>query len=167
MKVRNLVYYSMCIALTLLLTWIFQVPYLVKDGYLNLGDVGVYLSGLLFGPVGGMIAGSIGSSLADIFAGFVIYAPFTFVIKGIEGYIVAKLNNSSKDKYVFIYCLVAGVFMVVGYFISECFLYGLGGALPNVGGNLIQAIVCSTVAAIIYRSMKNTGVVDYIRKRLE
>ncbi|MDO5026809.1 MAG: ECF transporter S component [Tissierellia bacterium] len=167
MKVKNLVYYSMGIALTLLLTWTFQVPYLVKEGYLNLGDVGVFLSGLLFGPLGGMIAGALGSSLADLFAGFVIYAPFTFVIKGIEGYIVAKLNMRKKDKYVFIYCLLAGIFMVFGYFVSEWFLYGLGGALANIGGNFIQAAVCATIASLIYKSMKNTGVVDYVKKHVE
>lgn len=167
MKVKNLVYYSMCIALTLLLTWLFNVPYIVKEGYLNLGDVGVLLSGLLFGPIGGLIAGAIGSSLADILAGFALYAPFTLVIKGIEGYIIGRFGKEKKDKYVFLICLLSTLFMVFGYFVSECFLYGFGGAIVNVLGNLIQAVVASIVASLIYQTFKNTGVVKYIDKHIE
>lgn len=167
MKVRNLVYYSMGIALTLLLTWIFQIPYIVKEGYLNLGDVGVLLSGLLFGPVGGMISGAIGSSLADIFSGFVIYAPFTFVIKGVEGLVVALLNKKGEKLPTFVICLISATLMVLGYFIAESFLYGVGGSIVNVPGNMIQAVVGATLASLIYSSMKNTGVVKYIESRIE
>lgn len=167
MKVKNLVYYSMCIALTFLLTWFFKMPYFVKEGYLNLGDVGVLLSGMLFGPIGGMISGAVGSSLADLFSGFALYAPFTLVIKGIEGYLIGLLIKKEKDNFVFIYCLIATIFMVFGYFVSEWFLYGFGGAIANVLGNGIQAVVCTTIASIIYQSIKNTGMVKYIKNRVE
>ncbi len=167
MKVKNLVYYSMGIALTLLLTWVFQIPYIVKDGYLNLGDVGVLLSGLLFGPIGGMVSGAVGSSLADIVSGFALYAPFTFVIKGIEGLVVGLLNRKGKKLHTFIICLFSALLMVLGYFITEWFLYGLGGALTNVPGNLLQAVVGASLASLIYSSMRNTGVAKYIEKRVE
>lgn len=167
MKVKNIVYYSMCIALTFLLTWFFKMPYIVKEGYLNLGDVGVLLSGLLFGPIGGMISGAIGSSMADLLSGYALYAPFTLIIKGIEGYMIGQFIKKEKSSYIFVFCLISTIFMVFGYFVSEWFLYGFGGALANVVGNSIQALVCATIASIIYHSMKNTGVVKYIKKRIE
>ena len=42
---------------------------------------------LLLGAVLGFLAAGLGSALADLFSGYVVYAPVTFVIKGLMAFI--------------------------------------------------------------------------------
>ena len=72
----------MLAALCCVATMIIKIPSPLK-GYLNLGDCVVLLSGWLLGPAYGFAAAGIGSALADVFSGYVVYAPATFIIKGI------------------------------------------------------------------------------------
>ncbi|MCK4481520.1 MAG: ECF transporter S component, partial [Candidatus Lokiarchaeota archaeon] len=73
-------------ALVCILTMIISIPIPATQGFINIGDSGVMISGLLFGPIIGGFSGGIGSALADIFLGYTIYAPGTLVIKGLEGF---------------------------------------------------------------------------------
>lgn len=68
-----------------------QVQTPITRGYLNLGDSMIFVAAFLGGPYTGFIAGSIGSALADIVSGYGYYAPGTFVIKGLEGFIAGYL----------------------------------------------------------------------------
>ena len=51
-------------------------------GYFNVGDVFVLLAGWLLGPWYGAVAAGLGASLADVFLGYTVYAPATFLLKG-------------------------------------------------------------------------------------
>lgn len=83
-------------ALVCVLTMVFQLYIYETHGYFNFGEIGVYISALLFGPTVGGVAGGLGSALADIFTGYFWYAPGTLVIKGSEGFIVGLLNYLFK-----------------------------------------------------------------------
>ena len=76
------VWAGLFIALTVVATMVIQVPS-PTGGYVNAGDVLVILGGFVLGPLWGAVAAGAGSALADIFAGYIIYAPATFVIKGL------------------------------------------------------------------------------------
>jgi uncharacterized membrane protein len=60
-------------------------------GYFNLGEVFVYISAILGGPMVGMIAGGLGSAFADVALGYAPYAPGTLIIKGLEGFVVGYI----------------------------------------------------------------------------
>ena len=95
-KTRKIVLTAMFAALCCVATMIIKIPSPLK-GYLNLGDCIVLLSGFMLSPLYGFLAAGIGSALADLFAGYVIYAPATFVIKGVMALIAFygfKLLNS-------------------------------------------------------------------------
>ena len=79
---RKIVAASMLAALCCVATMLIKIPSPLK-GYINLGDCIVLLSGWLLSPGYGFAAAAIGSALADVFAGYVIYAPATFIIKGV------------------------------------------------------------------------------------
>ena len=81
------------IVLVCLATIALQVYIPATHGYFNLGETMVYTFALLFGPRVGLIAGGIGSALADLLTGYVIYAPGTLVIKAIEGFLVGILSR--------------------------------------------------------------------------
>lgn len=78
---------SILTALTFVITVVFSAYIPSTRGYFNFGEVGVYIAGLLGGPLTGIIAGGVGSMLADL-ALAPQYAPGTLLIKGIEGGIV-------------------------------------------------------------------------------
>ncbi len=126
-------------ALTAVATLVIQIPTPATQGYINLGDTIVMLSGVLFGPVIGSLSGGIGSALADLLSGYGHWAPFTLVIKGIEGFLAGMARGKGKLISLLILA-VAGAEMVTGYFVVEGYLYGLGGALQEVPGNTFQAV---------------------------
>ena len=80
-KIKKLVIASMFAALCCVSTLVVQIP-TPTQGYLHLGDAVVLLCGWVLGPVWGGLAAGIGSMMADVFGGFILYAPATFLIKG-------------------------------------------------------------------------------------
>jgi len=80
-------------ALVAAATMVFSVYVPATRGYFNVGEIMVYTSALLMGPVVGGFAGGVGSMIADIALGYTHYAPATLVIKGAEGFIVGYLSR--------------------------------------------------------------------------
>ena len=62
----------MLAALICVATMVIKIPSPL-NGYINLGDCIVLLSGWLLSPVYGFMAAGLGSALADLFAGYVTY----------------------------------------------------------------------------------------------
>ena len=81
-KTQKTVLAAMLAALCCVATMIIKIPSPLK-GYFNIGDSIVLLSGWLLTPFYGFFAAAVGSALADVFSGYVFYAPVTFVIKGV------------------------------------------------------------------------------------
>ena len=77
-RTQKIVMSSLLAALACVATMIIKIPSPL-NGYINLGDCVVLLSGWLLPPVYGFVAAGLGSALADIFSGYIIYAPATFV----------------------------------------------------------------------------------------
>lgn len=133
-SVKRLVLNSLFVAIVFLATYFTRVPTPLPGGYFNLGDTVIMLAAVFMGPVGGMLAGAVGSALADAAAGALLFAPVTFVVKGIEGLVVgllaAKLckKDTSRSSFHFSLILVVAVgaiIMVAGYFLAETFILGL------------------------------------------
>ena len=83
--------------------------------------------------------------LQTFFAGWVSYAPFTFVIKGCEGLVacvVIRLLKKIKVKTFVCYALamfLGGLCMAVGYFFADLLVYGVGMGVANLPFNFVQA----------------------------
>ena len=96
---KNLVFAALLAAVTCVATLVIHIPSPL-NGYINLGDCFVLLSGWLLGPVYGFLAAGIGSGLADLFLGYAVYAPATFVIKGLvalAAYLLIKAFGIFKN----------------------------------------------------------------------
>ena len=161
-SVKKLCFASLFAALACIGTFI-SVP--LPIGYFNLGDIFVLTSAFLLGPVWGAAAAGIGSALADIFMGFAIYAPATFVIKAAVAAVAALLLGIferlvKKERalyFIWLACaLVAEALMVGGYFLYEALVLGYGlGATASVLGNCTQAVCGSAGAFILCGILKN------------
>ena len=143
-KTRKIVVASMLAALTCVATMIIKIPSPLK-GYLNLGDCVVLLAGWILTPGYSFLAAGLGSALADIFLGYVMYAPATFVIKGLMAVIAYGLfqflHKKTKSLAARIVSgTVAEIVMVLGYFLFEGMIYGFVASSVNIPANAVQGI---------------------------
>ena len=137
-KPRHLAAAALLSALTFCATLFLKLPFL--NGYIHLGDCFVLFAGWLLGPLYAFLSAGVGSVLADLAAGYPVYIPATFVIKGAMACLAVLLcrKHTSALRRI-LSALLAEAIMVLGYFLYEWALYGIGGALPAVTGNLLQA----------------------------
>ncbi len=144
-------------------------------GYIHLGDAMVLLSGILLGPAYGSFAGGIGSMLADLFTGYVSYAPATLIIKALTAAIAGSLFHTLRKTEMKggrdqnrmalpISCALAELFMVSGYFLYEIILMALTAgtlsvstlssgflaALAGIPFNLVQGGFGILITAVLY-----------------
>jgi len=142
-------------ALICLLTMVISIPIPATQGFINIGDAGVMITGMMFGPIIGGIAGGVGSSLADIFLGYTVYAPATLLIKGLEGFLVGliadpKKKNTRINFKDILAVIIGGITMSFGYFLYEIILFGISGALYEIFLNLIIQFGLGAIIAILF-----------------
>jgi len=138
-KEKAVIQISLIVVMTALVavgTLIIRIPN-PMGGYFNVGDVMIFVAALTFNPLIGGVAGGLGSAIADII-GFPIFAIPTLVIKGLEGLLASLVTNKKKVYRDILAVVVAGTEMVIGYFLVELYLWGIGGALAEVPANIAQ-----------------------------
>ncbi len=113
MKSREIALTGLMAALTLVVTRSFIIPIPQTKGFFNVGETAVYMAALLFGPRVGGLAGGIGSALADLSLGYASFAPFTLVIKGVEGYVVGLLGRRAQAGVVGLVAAILG--LLIGF----------------------------------------------------
>ena len=96
-KIRTMVTAAVLAALSCVATMVVQIPS-PMNGFVNLGDCFVLLSGWLLGPWWGAAAGGIGSMLADLLLGYGHYAPGTLIIKGAMALVAALVFKAFRKK---------------------------------------------------------------------
>lgn len=162
-KLRKLTLAAMFAALTCVATMVVQIPS-PMNGYVNLGDAVVLLCGFLLGPIYGTTAAGIGSMLADIFTGYLHYAPGTLVIKAAMAltasalYKALRSGNLPSALVAVLSGLVAEILMVVGYFGYACLLLGKGlAAAASIPGNIVQgavSLLCASIVCVVLSRIK-------------
>lgn len=154
-KIQKLTIAALFAALTCVATFIIKIPTPGTGGYIHPGDAIVILCGIFLGPVYGGLAAGIGSALADLLGGYFIYAPVTFLIKGLVAIVVSLVYHklSVIMKASVLRCAVSGIFstliVVIGYFFFEIFISGMGGALSSIPANIIQGASGLIISSIL------------------
>lgn len=167
-KTIDIVQIGIMAAITFLATSVIHVPTFM--GVLHLGDSMVFLSAILFGRRKSAIASAVGMCLFDIVSGYAMWAPFTFVIKGLMGYIAGTIayrkdyngNNTLNNIFAFV---VAGIWMIAAYyiggtiiltFISKDFAIkqALIISLKDIPTNIIQVVAGIVLALPLTASLK-------------
>ena len=150
---RRIVMASMLATLICVATMIIKIPSPLH-GYLNLGDGFVLLAAWTLSPVYGFMAAGLGSALADLFSGYLVYAPATFLIKGLMALVAClglrltfKKANSLLNKV--LWGFLAELLMVGGYFLFEGFLYGFAPSAVNILPNCAQGLAGLLVGCLL------------------
>lgn len=153
-RTKSLVKYSILIAMTTVMTMVIRIPSIGTNGYLNLGDMVVFIAAMVLGKKGGLVVGGLGSSLADVLGGYAHYAPITLIVKGLEGFIAgAILETKVGKKYPIIATVIGGIWMALGYYMAEIFMYGAKGALASVPGNIMQGLFGAITAVVLFKAI--------------
>lgn len=155
-KIKRLALHGVFTAMIAVLTLFASIPLPAGNGgaYLNAGDAAIYAASYLLGPLGGALTAAIGSAMADVLHGALVYSPATFVIKGLMGLIAGLIFKRSR-------CLaapVSGLVMPAGYFAFELALYGIGTALFGLWTNAIQYAFGVIAGTLLVIALKKAGV---------
>ena len=162
-KTQRIVLAALVAALACVATMVVKIPSPMK-GYVNLGDCIVLVAGWILSPWYAFLAAGLGSALADLFSGYVIYAPATFLIKGgmalVALFLFRVLKRATGN---FAARLVGGVcaevWMVLGYFLFEGFLYGFAPSLVNIPANAMQGVAGVVIGCILIKVLEKTRIV--------
>lgn len=137
-------------ALTVVFTYAVRIPVAPTRGYLNLGDVAVYFSAFAFGPFTALISGGLGTAFADLISGYAQWAPISFVIHGLQGFVSGlilrafsrKGNEQKKFPALGWVCAgAAGTVIMAGlYLLAGGFMVGFAAAVVELPGNILQNV---------------------------
>lgn len=169
LNTKDMVLTGLMIALIWIAGSIIKIP--TFGGFVQMGDCMVFLSVVILGKKRGAAASAIGMFLVDALAGYYLWAPFTFLIKGIMAYIAGSiLEKMSEQKYFtkhIIAFVIGGIFMVIGYFAAGIVIagfltdkvglfQGLIYSSKDIIGNVIQVttgiIIALVLGAVVIRA---------------
>ena len=162
-KTKRIVITALMAAMVCVATMIIKIPSPMK-GYLNIGDCIVLLCGWLLSPGYGFVAAGLGSALADMFSGYITYAPATFLIKGsmaLIAFACFKLMNKRLGRLPsqIIGAVLAEIVMVFGYFVFEGFMYGFVPSSVNIPANAVQGaagLILGIILVKVFERLKIT-----------
>lgn len=167
---RKMIFAAVMTALIAVATAVIPIP--LPTGYGHPGDALVLLAGWMLGPLWGAVAAGLGSALADVFLGYVAYAPATFVVKALTaavcGLLTARFTESAKPKLWV--CILGGALgesvMAGGYFLYESAVLGLGAAaVASLPGNLMQGAVGLVLFVLLALLFGKYRIDAFFRKR--
>ncbi|MEK3979499.1 ECF transporter S component [Psychrobacillus sp. FSL K6-2836] len=158
----DLIITSMLIALVFIATVMLNIklPITANGGLVHLGTAVLFISSILFGPKKGAIAGAVGMGLFDLVGPWILWAPITFLARGLQGYIVGKIawskgRNGSSLALNLIATIVSIPFMLGVYYLGEAIIFK-SWIVPaaSIPGNIVQNVVGLCVAIPVCVVMK-------------
>ncbi|TWT00564.1 ECF transporter S component [Planomicrobium sp. CPCC 101079] len=158
----DLILTAMSIALVFVATLLLNIklPITANGGLVHLGTAMLFVISIVFGPKKGMIAGAIGMGLFDLVSGWTLWAPISFLARGLQGYLVGQIAWSSGRKgnsvgFNILAAIVSVPFMLAIYYVGEAIIFG-NFVVPaaSIPGNLIQNAVGLIVAIPVAIALK-------------
>lgn len=159
-------------ALTCICTMIIKIP-TPTGGYIHPGDGMVLLCGIILGPGMGALAAGIGSMLSDLFSGYMVWVPATFIIKALTAMVASVLfrkssqllsrNKAASTVRVILGGVVGEALMVFGYFLFEIGLNaasnggftaaaiagGIAYSAAGIPANIVQGVTGVVIACVL------------------
>lgn len=105
-------------------------------GVTTLLDVGIYFTAFYLGGNQAAVVGSLSAFLFDLLSGYPQWMFISLLAHGGQGFLAGL-----SDKWRWLGCLAATVFMVAVYLLASTAMNGFGAALAEVGTNTMQNLV--------------------------
>lgn len=157
-KITDMTMTALFIAITYIATRFINItlPIPAAGGLVHLGNVPVYIAAILFGKKIGACVGAFGMALFDLTSGWTIWAPFTFIILWIEGYIVGSITHKRKDVLSIVVAMLSALIIkCAGYYVAEVILYhNFVTPLYSIIANVTQVGVAAMITIIFIPSLR-------------
>ncbi len=173
-NVNSMVMAALMMAMITVCTMFIKIP--TPSGYVHLGTMVVILAIAILGWKYGVIAGAVGTALADLISGYAIWAPgsfaVVFVTALIYGYFIdrtAKKHGGIRNSFDIDEILgsaLAVIIFTLGYFIyGGAVVYGWSGALLVVIPNLLQVVTGVILGRVFGTAICKAGGSKYFKYR--
>ncbi|WP_251860871.1 ECF transporter S component [Clostridium sp. Marseille-Q2269] len=176
-NILDIVHVAIMAAIICVVTFTIKVP--TYAGYTHLGDSMVLLSVVLLGRKKGVFSSAIGMAMADIISGYLVWAPFTILIKGLMAFIAGTIIYKDKEKQEnlsvkLLGFILAGIWMVVAYYLAGAIItrfimvesatlsQALLISLKDIPSNIAQAVVGIIIALPLGRALKRSSLMKSI-----
>ena len=164
-KTFNLILTAMLIALVFVATLLLNIklPITANGGLVHLGTAMLFIASILFGPKKAALAGAVGMGLFDLVMGWTLWAPFTIVARGLQGYIVGKIawsngRNGTSVAFNLLATIISIPVMLAVYYLCEGVLYSNWIApVASIPGNIVQNVVGILVAIPVCIALKKVS----------
>ncbi|HBD06344.1 MAG TPA: ECF transporter S component [Firmicutes bacterium] len=160
-SIESIAFISIFTALNIVITVFISIPINNGQGYLNLSDALTILISLVIHPLIGGAVGGISGLISDLALGYGVFAPFTFIIKALEGIlsgylfrITVKRNKKLGLGLLPVYAILAGLVMSGLYFVTDMILYrDFSIATIDIALNALQGLFGAIVAIALSYSL--------------
>jgi len=136
-----------------------QVPaFGAFGGLTHMGTLVMFIISIKYGKYYGALSGAIGMTLFDLLSPWAAWAPGTFVVRIIAGYVFGLVAESKEGQGMsmtknWLSLGLGGLVIIVGYFMFEALFLGSGlAALRSIPGNILQLVIASA-GIFMYKSM--------------
>ena len=145
---------AIMIAVTTVFTVIPKIPIPGTEGYLNLSDVAITFAAAAFGPIVGLVAGGVGTALADLMGGYGQWAGISLLAHGLEGFLIGLLARQGGRWSAVLGWALGALCMVSAYYVGEALVFtGWKPAVVGVPFNLLQGLVGGLVGLPLYHAV--------------
>jgi uncharacterized membrane protein len=155
------------------------IPIKTFMGVMHAGDSMVFIAAILLGKKKAAVASAIGMVLFDLTHGYIAWAPFTFVIKGVMAYIAAVIAYRSDlrgENFInnLVAFIAAGIFMIAAYYIGgaiilsflqsdkQAFSQALIAAAKDIPTNIAQVVIGILIAVPLLGALRKAGIKNII-----
>ena len=173
-RIRLLTVTALFTALITVATMVVQIP--VGKGYLHFGDSIIYLAACLLPAPGALFASAVGTALADLFTGYAIYAPATFIIKALNvlPFILMRAYQKRKNKddkllnwQICLMLIPTTLVTLLGYYVADSILAGKEVALVSaITSGWVQPFGSLIVFAILAAALDKAQFKNKILKQI-
>jgi len=147
MSRRSLLLYGIGAVVIYLATIMLNVN-IATLGYLSVTDALIMIMASSFKPGYAALMGAVPAVLATFTLHYGRYALVIFLIKGLEGWLIAF--SAARHQKPWIYTLAVGAMVLVGDGIADALLYGSWNMFTiSIGYHAIEVALCTIVALLI------------------
>ena len=166
-KTKDIVISGLLISMVFVATKFINIrlPISINGGLIHLGNTMLFLAAIVFGKRKGAIAGAFGMGLFDVVSGWMAWAPFTFIIRGIMGYIIGSIAHSNERNgqnlfWNVVGIILSGICMIIGYYITEGALYGNWiSPVTSIPGNITQIVIGAIIGLPVASAVKRANLI--------
>lgn len=161
-KTKDMVETALLTALVFVATAFINIrlPIAASGGLVHLGTAMLVIASVVFGKEKGAIAGAVGMAIFDLSSGWALWAPFTFVIRGVMGYLLGAIsysNNKNGNSNIIniLAVIISGIWMIGGYYLTEVILYGNWfSPVASIPGDITQIVMALIIGIPMAKILK-------------